>query len=123
MMIFGINGKSYTAKEFDYNFVCDISDMGIDIDNCMSNPFSMCRVYLALCGSITLEQAGKELEKHILSGKDLSELQDIITKKMEESDFFLHITGVAQKKLEEKIAEEKVIEKKTTKKTTKKTAE
>lgn len=114
MMVFGINGKSYIAKEFDYNLICDISDMGINIDTCMSNPYSMCRVYLAICGGMTLAQAGNELQAHVLNGNDLSVLTDVITKMMEESGFFLHITGQT-----ESVAEE-TVKKATTKKTTKK---
>ena len=38
MRTFTVNEKSYKAKDFDFNLVCDLEDMGISLDQIKKKP-------------------------------------------------------------------------------------
>jgi len=88
MKTFKINGKTYTAKGFDFNMVCDLDDLGISIDSLGSKPMSLTRAYFSLCAEMSIEDAGKEIEKHVISGGSLDPLADVMRDAIENSDFF-----------------------------------
>lgn len=88
MNLFIINEKEYKAKEFDFNLVCDLEDMGISLEQAERKPMSMARAYFALCAGKGRVFAGKEMEAHIVGGGSLDELMDAMSEEMERSDFF-----------------------------------
>lgn len=86
---FTINDKKYTAKELDFNTICDMQDVGFDVTENVNEKFlSATRAYLAVCAGISTEDAGNEISAHMKSGKNLKELVSIFERKVQESDFF-----------------------------------
>lgn len=85
---FTINGKKVVAKDFDFNMVADIEEMGMDMEKVFKSPTSSCRAYLALCLGITKEEAGMEIQEHLKNGGDLQELIVAFADKLNNSDFF-----------------------------------
>lgn len=110
MKTFTINNKRYNSKKFGMNLVCDISEMGINMDETDRKALPLLRAYFALCAERDVVFAGEEIEKHILSGGNLDELTDVMAEEMENSDFF-H----ALNKETEEINTENAAEKKTKK--------
>lgn len=88
MNLFTINEKEYRAKEFDFNLVCDLEDMGISLEQAERKPMSMARAYFALCAGKGRIFAGKEIETHLVGGGSLDGLMDAMSDEMERSDFF-----------------------------------
>lgn len=88
---FTINNRRYEAKEFDFNLICDLQDLGInilDMSNIKSNPTSVIRAYAALCIGTDKEVAGDEIQQHVLNGGNFDDILTAFQKMMEESDFF-----------------------------------
>lgn len=86
-----VNGKEYVAKEFTFNLVCDLEDMGYDMETMGKKPMTMIRAYFSLCAGVTEEVAGRELENHIIGGGNFSELSEAMNEQLEKSDFFRNI--------------------------------
>ena len=89
---FTINGVVYNAPKFDFNTVCDFEEAGISIAEAKKKPTSMIRAYFALLFDGDKDAAGKELEKHMVSGGSFEELTNAMIKEMNESDFFRALT-------------------------------
>lgn len=89
-MTFKLNNKDYNSKKLDYNAVCDLYDLGTDISTLANGiNFSSIRNFIAvLIFNNNVEQAGKEINDHIVNGGKLEEIIEIITKSVEESGFF-----------------------------------
>ena len=88
---FTINNRRYEAKEFDFNTICDLQEMGVnilDMSGIRKNPIPIIRSYLSLCMDADKDIAGSEMQEHIVGGGGFTEILDVITKKMDESDFF-----------------------------------
>lgn len=85
---FTINGTVYTAKEFDFNTVCDLEEEGISLEELQKKPTSALRAYFALCFDGSKEDAGLEIQKHIISGGDMNDLAQAMVAEMNQSDFF-----------------------------------
>lgn len=83
-----INGKSYPARELDFNFICDLAENGIGIDELAKKIIPAVRVYAAFCMGTTTDIAGEELNQHVINGGKLNDLVDMFSKKAESSDFF-----------------------------------
>lgn len=84
---FEINGKTYEAVPFTFNTICDLEDMGFNIEHMESRPISAVRAYLGVCMG-DKELAGNEIEAHLINGGDLNGVMDAITKEVESSGFF-----------------------------------
>lgn len=87
MRTFTINGKTYKAKPFDFNLLCDMEDMGVSVGE-NSKSLSMLRAYLAICAGEDNEFAGREINQHVVGGGSLDGAFDALKKEMELSDFF-----------------------------------
>lgn len=108
MRKFELNGKEYKAKEFSFNTVCELEDCGFSMGDMQKKPMSMVRSYLSICLNISLEEAGKEMEEHIVSGGDFEEIMKVIMEEMRNSDFFQNLNKRAKEeseKQEEEAAE------------------
>lgn len=83
-----INGKNYDAKPFSFNLICDLEDLGIAMSALGRKPMVTLRAYVALCMGVDLEDAGKEIEKHLASGGNFEDAIKVMSEEMEDSDFF-----------------------------------
>lgn len=93
--IFSINNKTYQAKEFDFNLLCDLEEMGLSLDDIEKKPMSLIRTYLMFSAGISKEQAGKEIEEHIAKGGEITDIISIMSEMMSESGFFRSINKKA----------------------------
>lgn len=88
MAKFTINGKEYESREITFNFMCLLEDRGITLDDIENKPLKFAREYLAYCGRMDSEVAGKEIENHVIAGGNFNVLYDVINEAMAESGFF-----------------------------------
>ena len=107
MKTFTINGKKYNSKPFDFNLVCDLEDMGVSMQEMGRKRMSVTRAYLALCGGISIEVAGKEIEQHIVAGGTLEVLNNALNDEMENSDFFRTLIKATEEETATDPSEEK----------------
>lgn len=125
MKTFVINDNKYVAKEIDFNAYCEFEDMGLSFfgSEMGRKGMSFLRGYLAYCGNISIEQAGKEMECHMINGGDFQQLSEIFAEEVENSSFFRAIKNQTEQMETETEEEEEVVvappKKTTTKKTTK----
>ena len=97
--LFTVNGKSYRAKEFDFNFLCDLEDQNLSLEDIDKKPMSLIRSYLAFSADITKEQAGIEIEKHLENGGKFNDIVEIMGQQMQDSGFFCLVnTGTAEER-------------------------
>ena len=96
-----VNGKEYVAKEFTFNLICDLEEMGYDMDSMGNKPMSVIRAYFALCAGVTMDVAGKEIESHLIGGGDMAVISEAMQEQMENSDFFRNLTQTEKKKTTE----------------------
>jgi hypothetical protein len=96
-----VNGKEYVAKEFTFNLICDLEEMGYDMDSMGNKPMSVIRAYFALCAGVTMDVAGKEIESHLIGGGDMAVISEAMQEQMENSDFFRNLTQTEEKKITE----------------------
>jgi hypothetical protein len=83
-----INGNTYHIPELDFNAMCKLEDMGVNLMQMENKTFMLVRGLLALAMKTDLEGAGKELESHIINGGRLEDLTEEINKAVTESGFF-----------------------------------
>ncbi|WP_418932416.1 hypothetical protein [Hominenteromicrobium sp.] len=83
-----INGKEITAKPIDFNATIELNDLGGDIYSFGTKPLAALRAYLAYCEGVSAEEAGQEIEAHIIGGGDLSDLSTAFVKACDDSAFF-----------------------------------
>lgn len=107
MKTFNVNGTEYRAREFDFNMICDMEDMGVTLEDIQRKPMSMVRAYLAICSGKGNQFAGKEMEKHIVGGGNFDGIMEVITSQMNESDFFRSLNQGAETETPEIQTEEK----------------
>lgn len=86
--IIKVNGKDYKAKDLNFNFLCDLGENGIEINDIGTKVLSALRVYIAFCMNTDVETAGNEISLHCINGGTLDELAKVFNQKAEESDFF-----------------------------------
>ena len=97
-----INGKEYNDLEIDFNMVCELNAMGIDVFKYNRSPLPALRAYFALCSGLDEQTAGEELEAHIVNGGDISELSGAFVKHLTESGFFKAMTAKAAQAAEKR---------------------
>lgn len=96
MSTFIVNGTEYKAKNFDFNLVCDLEDMGISLEEAGRKPMSMVRAYFSMCMGKGKELAGKELEAHIIGGGKFDDIMVVMSSEMEKSDFFQNLSKTSE---------------------------
>lgn len=106
MKTFEINGKTYTAKIIDFNAVCDLEDIGLDISDIFNKQMKGARAYLALCGGMGVEAAGLEIQNHVISGGTMDGLIEALRTAVVDSDFFRPFAQAAEEETQENPAEE-----------------
>ena len=95
-MKFTINGTDYEGAKYNYNTHCNLSEMGVNALEIRKKPESVARAYFAISSGLTVEEAGDEIEQHIINGGDLSEIIIALLKEMDKSDFFRSIMQKAK---------------------------
>ncbi len=83
-----INGKTYKTPELNFNSMCDLEDMGIQIKDMGKKPLTTIRGFLALALNGDSELAGQEIAEHLTKGGKLDDLSEELNKAVSESDFF-----------------------------------
>lgn len=83
-----INGKNYKAAEFDVNFMCEMEDNGIQLDEIDKKMFKTIRMYVALSMGVDPNTAGKEITEHMKNGGTLEDISETMSQMMQDSDFF-----------------------------------
>ena len=94
--VFNVNGRSYRAKEFDFNLLCDLEDQGLTLDDIDKKPMSLIRTYLAFCGNMSREAAGKEIEAHLENGGKFNDVVETMSAMMQDSGFFRALNKSAE---------------------------
>lgn len=107
MKMFKINKEEYKSKPMDFNFMCDLEDMGVSVVDMDGKNMSLIRGYFALCAGITKEQAGKEIQAHLAGGGKFDEIMEVIRYEMENSDFFRNAKKTEETETTENQTEEK----------------
>lgn len=87
-MTFKVNGVTYKSVEVDFNAVCFFEDNGLDFSDVRKKGNSFMRAYFALCAGISIEDAGKLIQEHIINGGDVKPILDSFIKEIDKSDFF-----------------------------------
>ena len=95
--VFTVNGKTYRAKEFDFNFLCDLEDQNLSLEDIEKKPMSLIRAYLAFSANISKEDAGKEIESHLENGGKFNDVVDVMSQQMQDSGFFRSISKETEK--------------------------
>lgn len=113
-MKFTINGKNYDGAKYDFNTHCEFDALGVNVLTLRENPLPVLRAYLSISSGMDLISAGNELEQHIINKGTLAEMITALAKEMNQSDFFIAITG--QQKEETKEAPVKTKRTRSTKK-------
>ena len=83
-----INGKTYKAADFDINFMCDMEDRGVSLEDIDSKTFNIIRIYAALSMGTDVVTAGKEMTEHLKNGGDLEDISNVMSEMMKDSGFF-----------------------------------
>ena len=86
--VFNVNNKTYVAKEFTFNLLCDLEDQGLSLEDIEKKPMSLIRTYVAFCGNVSKEVAGREIEAHVISGNKLNDILEVLSEEMNNSGFF-----------------------------------
>ena len=87
-MRFTINGNEYEGAKYNYNTHCDMKEMGCDIAKFSKNPEGVLRAYFAVSSGLSLEQAGNEIEAHLIGGGSLNDLAGALQEEVTKSGFF-----------------------------------
>ena len=107
-----INKRSYKAKELDFNFLCELGEAGIDIQDIDKKMLPTVRVYVAYCMGVDAELAGEEINRHVINGGTFDDFTSVFSEKAESSDFFRALGQMGQKATE--TSSKKSTKKKTT---------
>lgn len=91
---FTVNGKAYFAKDLDFEFLVLLDKNGVALDKIGGLAAVNC--FLAYCGSLTEEQASKEISAHMIAGGKLDDITDIYAKCLQDSDFFRAVLGTVE---------------------------
>jgi hypothetical protein len=86
--IFKFNGKSYRAVPFNFNTICDLEGYGVSLGDISEKPVSTVRAYFALCGHMSVDEAGAELEAGIVNGETMNAIMDVMQEQIADSGFF-----------------------------------
>ena len=94
--IFNFNGKAYKAVPFNFNTICDLEGYGVSLGDISEKPVSTVRAYFALCGHMSVDEAGAELEAGIVNGEAMNGIMDVMQEQIADSGFFHAINKTAE---------------------------
>lgn len=87
MKIVTINNKPVEVKPIDFQAICELEDLGFDINSLSKKSFTTMRCAVAYNMNISLQEASTEIENHIKNGGKLDDLVPFIEAILQ-SDFF-----------------------------------
>ena len=83
-----INSKDYKIdKVIDFNGICELEDLGLDLSNLKKTKMSSIRALLAYVGGMDTDTAGAEIMEHLKKGGSFEDFTPLINS-LVESDFF-----------------------------------
>ena len=83
-----INSKDYNIdKVIDFNGICELEDLGLDLSNLKKTKMSSIRALLAYVGGMDTDTAGAEIMEHLKKGGSFEDFTPLINS-LVESDFF-----------------------------------
>lgn len=85
---FEVNNKTYIAKDFTFNLLCDLEETGLSLEDMDKKPMSLIRTYFMFCAGIDKEKAGAEIEAHLAKGGEFNDILNVMGEKMNDSGFF-----------------------------------
>ena len=88
MRKFELNGKKYGAAVMNFGAICDLEDLGVNLDDFAQKPMGAVRAYVELSTGLTKKEVAAEIEAHIVAGGTLEHITDCLAGEIEESDFF-----------------------------------
>lgn len=88
---FEVNGKTYFARDLDFEFLVTLDKNGVSMEKIGGLAAVNC--FLAFCGRMSEDKASKEITGHMINGGTLDGIVEIYTKCLQESDFFRAILG------------------------------
>lgn len=89
-----INNKKYKIPELNFNTICMLEEMGVQLPEIDKRIFSTIRGFVALAMDGDFEKAGKEIEEHIKNGGSFDEILKEINSAVEGSGFFQTINNI-----------------------------
>lgn len=87
-MKFTINGKEYEGAKYNFNTSCLFEELGVNIADIGKKPMGLMRAYLAISSGMDVEEAGNEIEQHLINGGNLVDIQNVLGEEMNNSGFF-----------------------------------
>ena len=100
-MKFTVNGKEYEGAKYNYNVSCLFEEMGVAISDLGRKPQSVLRAYLAISGDMDVEEAGNEIEQHLIAGGNLRDMTNVLNTELSESGFFKSLLTMTDETPEE----------------------
>ena len=115
-----LNDKEYTMPEIDFNAICELSELGVDVMNpetLSKHPIPTARAVVAWITGENLTTAGNLIQTHLIAGGDIAHVLTGFIGGIEDSGFF---KSLPRRKVEdEEEPKEETIPKKTVAKKTK----
>ena len=108
---FTIDGNRIKAAEADFNFVAFLEENNVPVMDIQKKPLSTAKLYVAYCLGADPEIAGNLINNHIIGGGDITDLMNMIAKKVDESGFFRALQERATENLESSENESEATEK------------
>ena len=96
MNVITVNGKEYKTAGINFNTVCELENRGITLADMSKKPNAFIRVYFAISANCLNEQAGEELEQHVINGGDFENIYTVIANEVQDSGFFRALTKKAE---------------------------
>lgn len=92
--MFKLNGKEYKNFELDFNTICKLEELGVNIADPQSlQGLDSIRKIISIVFDFDVEKAGKEIEAHIIGGGNFNEISEVIVKAIEDSGFIKALTA------------------------------
>lgn len=83
-----INEKKFKPAELTFNNVVKLEDMGVSLMDTDKHSMALVRGYVALCENISEEEAGNELEQHVIKDGTIESIAECLSEAVNESGFF-----------------------------------
>ena len=90
-----INGKTVKIKNINFEAICQLEDLGFDVNTISKKTFSNIRTAVAFNMGISLAEASVEIEEHIKNGGKIDAFVPLI-EALINSDFFQSISQNAE---------------------------
>ena len=90
-----INNTTVNIKPINFEAICALEDLGFDVQTIGSKTFSSIRCSVAYHMDITVPEASKMIEEHIINGGKLADFLPFL-EAITKSDFFIAITKGVQ---------------------------